>query len=218
MNPSLKEAMLIDWKVPAENFFDMAMDAKAYEVHDRVLYKENKVENEYIIEPQGDKSVSYIFAYDEQGVGFPFFTIDAPEGTVVEMLVHEAHELGGPAVINSHFHSWTRFVCKEGVNTFETFDFESYRWVQFIVRNFNRPVKISNIGMRRRMYPWSVEPQIVVKDDTLQHIFNATINTLNNCAQETLGDGMARERQQYSGDGSHQLPLSHGSHRQYYRG
>ena len=205
MNPSLKEAMLIDWKVPAENFFDMAMDAKAYEVHDRVLYKENKVENEYIIEPQGDKSVSYIFAYDEQGVGFPFFTIDAPEGTVVEMLVHEAHELGGPAVINSHFHSWTRFVCKEGVNTFETFDFESYRWVQFIVRNFNRPVKISNIGMRRRMYPWSVEPQIVVKDDTLQHIFNATINTLNNCAQETLVDGMARERQQYSGDGSHQL-------------
>jgi hypothetical protein len=33
----------------------------------------------------------------------------------------------------------------------------------------------------------------------------ASINTLNNCAQETLVDGMARERQQYSGDCGHQL-------------
>lgn len=204
-NPSLKESMVIDWKVPAENFFDMAMDDKAYEVQDRVLYKENVNDSVFIIEPQGDKTVSYIFAYDEQGVGFPFFTIDAPEGTIVEMLVHEAHEQGGPAIINSHFHSWSRLICKEGINTFETFDFESYRWVQLLVRNFDRPVKISNIGMRRRVYPWSVTPNIVVKDDTLQHVLNASINTLNNCAQETLVDGMARERQQYSGDGSHQL-------------
>ena len=34
---------------------------------------------------------------------------------------------------------------------------------------------------------------------------NATVNTLRNSAQETVVDGMARERQQYSGDGGHQL-------------
>jgi hypothetical protein len=43
----------------------------------------------------------------------------------------------------------------------------------------------------------------------LQRLFDASLNTLNNCAQETLVDGMARERQQYSGDGGHQL---HGVH------
>ncbi len=34
---------------------------------------------------------------------------------------------------------------------------------------------------------------------------DANINTLRNSAQETCVDGMARERQQYSGDGAHQL-------------
>lgn len=204
-NPYLKESMLIDWKVPAENFFDMAMDSTVYKIKDRQLYKQNVNDSVYIIEPQGNHTVSYIFAFNEQGVGFPFFTIDAPEGTTIELLVHEAHELGGPAIINSHFNSWSRFICKEGVNTFETFDFESYKWVQLLIRNFDRPVKISNIGMRRRIYPWSTNPNIVVKDDTIQQVLNASINTLNNCAQETLVDGMARERQQYSGDGSHQL-------------
>lgn len=204
-NASLKEKMLINWMVPIENFFDMAMGNDVYEVNNRVIYENNINDSVFIIEPQGNSTVSYIFAFKEQGVGFPFFTIDAPEGTVVEMLVHEAHELGGPAIINSHFNSWTRFICKEGINNFETFDFESYRWVQFLIHNFNRPIKISNIGMRRRMYPWSRTPHIVVKDDTLQHLFNASVNTLYNCAQETLVDGMARERQQYSGDGSHQL-------------
>ena len=59
--------------------------------------------------------------------------------------------------------------------------------------------------MRRRIYPWKSDPTIVISDDTIQHVVNAAVNTLYNCAQETLVDGMARERQQYSGDGSHQL-------------
>jgi len=56
-------------------------------------------------------------------------TVEAPAGTVIELLVHEAHEHGGPVLLNYHF-SWTRFICKEGVNRFETFDFESLRWLQ----------------------------------------------------------------------------------------
>jgi hypothetical protein len=36
-------------------------------------------------------------------------------------------------------------------------------------------------------------------------LVNASLNTLDNSAQETAVDGMGRERQQYSGDGGHQL-------------
>ena len=43
----------------------------------------------------------------------------------------------------------------------------------------------------------------------LQRLFDASVNTLHNCAQETLVDGMARERQQYSGDGGHQMHAMH---------
>ena len=46
-------------------------------------------------------------------------------------------------------------------------------------------------------------------EPALQRLFDASVNTLHNCAQETLVDGMARERQQYSGDGGHQLHAVH---------
>jgi hypothetical protein len=64
---------------------------------------------------------------------------------------------------------------------------------------------IKSVAMRRRVFPWPNKPQVTCKDADLQKLFDASINTLNNCAQETCVDGMARERQQYSGDGGHQL-------------
>ncbi|WP_106831749.1 alpha-L-rhamnosidase-related protein [Parabacteroides pacaensis] len=199
----LTESMWINWKRPAEDYFDMLVP-DAFEVDSQPVATP-RPDNTYLISPQANKAAALTFEFKEQGVGWPYFTIDAPEGTIIELLVHEAHKPGGPAIINSHFNAWTRFICKEGINRFETFDFESFRWLQLHIRNFNRPVKISSVGMRRRIYPWKNEPHIILSDDTLQHIMNATVNTLNNCAQETLVDGMARERQQYSGDGSHQM-------------
>jgi len=199
----LTESMWINWKQPAEDYFDMIVP-DAFDVERTTIAKETSAKS-YEINPNGSKAASLTFEFEEQGVGWPYFTIDAPEGTIIELLVHEGHEVGGPPIINSHFNSWTRFICKEGVNNFETFDFESFRWLQLHIRNFDRPVKVSSIGMKRRIYPWKNTPQIVLSDDTLQHIMYATINTLNNSAQETLVDGMARERQQYSGDGSHQM-------------
>lgn len=199
----LSESMWIHWKRPAEEYFDMVVP-NAFDVI-RQPVAEDSSTGVWAVSPNGNRAVALTFEFKEQGVGWPCFTIDAPAGTVVELLVHEAHKKGGPAIINSHFNAWTRFVCKEGVNRFETFDFESFRWMQLHIRNFNRPVTISSVGMRRRVYPWKVVPHIALSDDTIQHVMDATVNTLYNCAQETMVDGMARERQQYSGDGSHQL-------------
>lgn len=200
---SLEESMWIHWKRPAEDYFDLLV-SDAFETIDKPITR-SLGDGEWEISPQGNYAAALTFSFPEQGVGWPHFTIDAPEGTIVELLVHEAHQKGGPALINSHFNSWSRFICKEGINHFETFDFESFRWLQLHIRNFNRPIKIASVGMRRRIYPWKSEPTIVISDDTIQHVVNAAVNTLFNCAQETLVDGMARERQQYSGDGSHQL-------------
>lgn len=199
----LTESMWIKWKRPAEDYFDMIVP-DAFDVIRQPVVSEGNG-GAMVVSPNTGHAAVLTFEFKEQGVGWPCFTIDAPEGTIVELLVHEAHKKGGPAIINSHFNAWTRFVCKEGVNCFETFDFESFRWMQLHIRNFDHPIKISSVGMRRRIYPWKVVPQITLSDDTIQHVMNATVNTLYNCAQETMVDGMARERQQYSGDGSHQL-------------
>ncbi|HEX5692985.1 MAG TPA: alpha-L-rhamnosidase N-terminal domain-containing protein, partial [Roseiflexaceae bacterium] len=151
------------------------------------------------------QAVFATFEFPEQIVGWPYFTIDAPEGTIVELMVQESHHPARTAWLDTHMFSWSRFVCREGLNRFECFDFESLRWLQLHVRNATRPVVIREVGVRRRMFDWPHAPQIQCDEPALQRLFDAAINTLHNCAQETAVDGMGRERQQYSGDGGHQL-------------
>ena len=124
---TLEESMWIHWKRPAEDYFDLLV-SDAFETIDKPITR-SLGDGEWEISPQGNYAAALTFSFPEQGVGWPHFTIDAPEGTIVELLVHEAHQKGGPALINSHFNSWSRFICKEGINHFETFDFESFRWL-----------------------------------------------------------------------------------------
>lgn len=198
----LTESAWIEWKLPPEDYFEMLAPDAFSVVREAVCATGT---TRCAIPHRTGLAAILTFELNEQMVGWPMFEIDAPAGTVVELLVHEAHKIGGPPIMNSHFHSWSRFICKEGLNRFETFDFESFRWMQLHVRNHGRAVTVSNVGIRRRQLPWPSAPHIRVDDARVQKVIDASINTMVNCAQETIVDGMARERQQYSGDASHQL-------------
>jgi alpha-L-rhamnosidase len=198
----LTGSLWLSWKFPAEDYFEsLSMDT-----FDIIREPVTKYSDDFCeVGVKKDHAAVLTFELDIQMVGWPKFSVNAPEGTIIELLVHEAHQPGGPALMNSHFNSWTRFTCKEGWNDLETFDFESFRWVQLHIRNYTRPVQIRNVGIRRRAMALKDTPLLKVNDDRIQKVINAGINTLFNCAQDTAVDGMARERQQYSGDGSHQL-------------
>ncbi len=199
----LRESYLIDWKRPPQEYFEcMPPDSFKAVKHTSVI---EKSAGEWGVEIDGESGAALTFEFKDQVVGWPYFTIDAPEGTVIEMMVHEAHQPGGPPLLNSHYNSWTRFICKQGVNKFHTFDFESCRWIQLHIHGTKGEVTIRNIGVLRRIYNWPNQPQVRSSEPALQRLFDATINTLHNCAQETIVDGMARERQQYSGDVGHTL-------------
>ena len=199
----LSESLWITWhRSPQEYFENLTPDAFTA---DRRPSAVGMQEGRWRVTMDGMRGAALTFELAEQVVGWPYFTVDAPAGTTIELLVHEAHAVGGPPLLNSHFHSWTRFICKEGTNKFETFDFESCRWIQLHIHNTRGEVTVHDIGVRRRIFPWQHQPNISCSEAPLQRLLDASINTLNNCAQDTVVDGMARERQQYSGDGGHQL-------------
>jgi hypothetical protein len=198
----LTESMWLEWRRPPEEYFEFRTP-DSFRVS-RLASTVAVAPGLWDINLRESHSAALTFEFDEQVVGWPYFTIEAPAGTVVELLVQEAHEPGGPPLLNTHFDSWTRFVCRQGLNTFECFDFESLRWLQLNVRGPRGRARIKDVGVRRRVYPWPNTPQVRVTEPPLRRLFDASVNTLRNCAQETLVDGMARERQQYSGDGGHQ--------------
>ncbi len=198
----LTESMWLEWRRPPEEYFECRTPG-AFRVS-RLASTVAVAPGLWDINLRESHSAALTFEFDEQVVGWPYFSIEAPAGTVVELLVQEAHEPGGPPLLNTHFDSWTRFVCRQGVNTFECFDFESLRWLQLNVRGARGRARIRDVGVRRRVYPWRNVPRVRFAEPPLRRLIDASVNTLKNCAQETLVDGMARERQQYSGDGGHQ--------------
>jgi len=196
----LAESGRVQWLRPPEDWFESRMPG-SFRI-DRAPVASEAGDGSW--ELPGDGAYA-TFEFREQVVGWPRFTIDAPAGTVVEAIVQESHDAARTAWLDSQFFAWTKFVCKEGRNDFECFDYESLRWLQLHVHGASRPVRIRGVEVRRRLYDWPVKPSIECSDPALQRLFDASVNTLYNSAIETVVDGMARERQQYSGDGGHQL-------------
>ncbi len=199
----LAESAWVRWKRPVIEYFE-SLTKDAYQVIRTPSVTERSTQN-WTVNLDDERGALLTFEFNTQIVGFPFFTIDAPSGTTIELMVQEAHTVGGTPLLNTKFNSWTRFICRSGKNTFETFDYESFRWVQLHIHGANGAVTISNVGARKRQYPWPNSPRISCSDIKIQKVLDACINTINNSAQETIVDGMARERQQYSGDCGHQL-------------
>ncbi|GCE24345.1 alpha-L-rhamnosidase N-terminal domain-containing protein [Dictyobacter kobayashii] len=174
----------LDWfEMRTPHSFTITRDPSAVQAQDDASWEGS-------LPAEQQTAIYATFEWEEQLVGWPYFTIDAPAGTIIEVMHQEAHDPEQTAWMDNHFYSWSRFICREGINVFEAFDFESLRWLQLHIRNMTRPVIISRVGMRRRLYDWPQQPHIVCGEPALQRLFNASINTLYNSAQETCVDGM----------------------------
>ena len=201
----LAHSGLVHWKHDPADWFDVRMP-DSFEV-DRTAVAVPRGDGSWELPatPGPADGVEATFEFPEQIAGFPRFAIDAPAGTIVEAIVQESHDPHKTHWLDSYHFCWSRFICREGDNQFETFDYESFRWLQLHIHNASRKVIIREVGVRRRQYDWPNRPQIRTSEAPLQRLFDASINTLRNSALDSVVDGGGRERQQYSGDGSHQL-------------
>ena len=206
------EAHSLKWDQDPFDYFDMLIH-NAYKPIDGNPVVETTSAQITVNLAGGTTGAVVTWEMREQVVGWPGFTIEAPVGTVVELMVQEGHRPfpeGGPALMNNHFHSWTRFRCKAGVNRFVTFDFESVKWIQLHIHGTSGTAKVGYPSVLRRFYNFPHQPLIKTAEPALQRLFDASVNTIFNNSQETIVDGMGRERQQYSGDIGHLIhPLHH---------
>jgi alpha-L-rhamnosidase len=131
-----------------------------------------------------------IFELPEQMVGFPLLTVDAPAGTVVELVAQESHDRRGPGWLDTNLFTWTRLVCREGENRFECFDYESLRFLQVHVRDASGPVLLRDLGVRRRVYAWPKAPSFRCGEPAVERVFEASFNTLVNAAEGTIVSGI----------------------------
>jgi len=209
----LMEVQAVNWKTSPQTYFELLAE-DAFEVGTDVPVVTEKDSGKWEVRHQKkDEGILLTFELEEQVVGWPYVRLNVPEGTVVELMVQEGHKAfkaGGDLVMNNHFNAWSRITCQAGSNYFEPFDYESLRFIQLhIYQHQGEKMEIEQIGVRRRLYPWKVTPNIKVADAKVQQVLDACINTVYNNSIETMVDGMGRERQQYSGDLGHQVHAIH---------
>lgn len=197
VSAELTHAHRLNWRRDPQDWFELRTPG-CFEIQPTSVT--DKVQTQ-----ASDQGFALIYRLPEGMVGWPYFVIEAPAGTVVELMPQETHDPAKTAWLDTHYYAWSRFVCREGVHRYETFDFEALRWLQLHIHGNSREVKVHEVGVRRRVFPWPNQPRVTIADPQLQRLFDASLNTLSNSAQETCVDGMGRERQQYSGDGGHQL-------------
>jgi alpha-L-rhamnosidase len=200
----LTDSRRVDWLLDPRDWFDFRTP-DSFRIQDANIAEELADGSYQLPAATGNSAVLATFEFSEQIVGWPYFTIDAAEGTIVELITQESHDPSHTPWLDNHFYAWSRFICREGANHFEAFDYESLRWLQLHIRNSARPVTIRRAGVRRRLFPWPKEPRVRCAEPELQRLFEASLNTICNSVMETIVDGAGRERQQYGGDVAHQL-------------
>jgi alpha-L-rhamnosidase len=209
---ALRQSGIIEWHRDPNDWFDFRVPGSCTFAERKVVAA--SVETDLVAWPltliekqlKEKKGIFLTFEFAEQVVGFPYIEVEAEEGAIIELLVQEAHDLkNGPLNLDTGFYAWSRFTCKQGLNTFECFDYESVKWLQVQLRGPLNHFQIKSLGVRRRLYLWPQRPHFQLEDKPLQRLMEACLNTIKNSAQETCVDGMGRERQQYSADVTHQL-------------
>ena len=190
------------WKRDPRDWFEYRIPGSFEIVDETVAFPSG--DRAFRLKPPPGEGGFAIFELPEQMVGFPLLTVDAPAGTVVELVAQESHDRGGPGWLDTHLFTWTRFVCREGENRFECFDHESLRFLQVHVREASGPVVLRDLGVRRRVYAWPKPPSFHCGEQALERVFEACFNTLVNAAADTILSG-ARGRPQAGGEAAHLL-------------
>ncbi len=204
----LAESMWVSWLRPANEYFEnrgpgcFVLDKSPSATE---LEQENA---KWQVTLDADRGALLTFELSEQVVGFPYFSIIAPAGTVVDLITQEGHEIGANVPLyTTENYGWTQFVCREGENAFECFDYESLRWLQLHIQG-RGTVVVHSVGVRRRLFPWRNLAHVRSSEAGLQRLFDANLNTIKNSAIDQFVDANGRERQQYAGDASHQVSTS----------
>ena len=190
----------VEWLIPPEQYFSNHEDDSYKLVNIKIIdaiYRENNVIN---VEPCiENKSKYFIFDFAKEIYGRVFFEVEAPEGTVIEVLVSEVIKDSFISPENN-FNTWFRYICTSGRQSFEFFEPIGYRYTVLMVRNNKKEVKIQKVGSNIQNYPFKEKGSFGCSDKDINKLWEIGKRTQKLCCQDTIFDNPFRERTQYSGD------------------
>lgn len=150
--------------------------------------------------PPSDHATTIVYSLDGYHIGHPQITLDAPQGTIVDLSWCET-------LTDGHFdarpiHPWTtdRHTLAEGISTITCDEWKAGRFLQLTVRHHARPVRLHDVRFVREQYPLNHRIKLRSSDPLLNDIFKIGLRSAHLCMHDRIMDCPWRERRQWIGD------------------
>jgi alpha-L-rhamnosidase len=156
--------------------------------------------------------VSILLDFGRIITGHPRFEITGQGGEVVEIACSEhlpgEWSEGGPSPggritprpllgLDAHL---CRYRARPGVQDFEQFEWSAVRWMQVVIRNAPRGVRLRGLGVTTVNYPVDRRGRFECSDPLLNRLWRMGAYTLEMCMHDAWEDCPSREQRQWLGD------------------
>ena len=132
-------------------------------------------------------------------VGFIGFTIDAPEGVLLDFNLFEAYEDGKP-IYKEGLRNALRYKTKKGLQKFLSPKRQEFRYLKLTVRNLEKPLTIYELYCNLSTYPVSLQGEFATSDYNLNVIYEMSRYTTRLCMEDTYIDCPTYEQTYWVGD------------------
>jgi len=186
-----------------------AGDGRACVTNPEVLLSDD---NNYatVCTPDGE-DISILIRFNRLHSGFPFIEIEASGGEVIEVAVAETlpgEYFGGieqpPRIRKQTFLDCAqvfRYTARPGRQRFEKFEWTGIRYMQLVVRNAPKGIRIRHAGSIYTHYPVENLGAFECSDDFFNRLWEIGRYTALQCTHDAWEDCPGREKRQWLGDG-----------------
>ncbi|MDD3153644.1 MAG: family 78 glycoside hydrolase catalytic domain [Victivallaceae bacterium] len=153
-------------------------------------------EGAFVLRAVPGKGAAAVFDFGQDYIGYPELEIEAPSGTVVDLVYGEDLWQGKVrAHYSSNYHFTDRFILKDGVNRIgSTLCERSMRYLSVVVRDFAADVTIRRVTMLDHRYDYACRASFYSSDPLLNRIWKICVATLETCTTDIFNDCPWRER------------------------
>jgi len=165
-----------------------------------------------------DHDVCLLLAFEKIQSGFPYLEIDANGGEVVDLAVAETipgeYGSGLPdnprLVCASHLDGahLFRYTAMKGLQRFQAFESTAIRYMQVVVRNAAKGIRIRKLGNNSWNYPLELQGEFECSDEKLNRLWKIAAYTISQCTHDAWEDCPSREQRQWVGDGAVRYPAA----------
>lgn len=149
------------------------------------------------------RNVGLVLDFGRTVSGYPRLVLDGSSGAIVDIAYSERLTNGlvevsrASPIISQNVH---RLILREGVQTWEQFQWAGFRYLQLIFRSCERPVRVHRAAVNFTSYPVGKRGSFACSDPLLTRLWEMGTDTLQLCMHDGYEDCPSREQRQWVGD------------------